>query len=71
VKYFPYDYQEYAAKWILDKEKAALAGPLDRFFTQVMVMVDDTAVRRNRLALLKDIADILGELGDLEKIVRE
>lgn len=50
---------------------AALAGPLDRFFTQVMVMVDDTAVRRNRLALLKDIADILGELGDLEKIVRE
>jgi SNF2 family DNA or RNA helicase len=24
VKYFPYDYQEYAAKWILDKEKAAL-----------------------------------------------
>jgi glycyl-tRNA synthetase beta chain len=44
---------------------------LDRFFTQVMVMVDDTAVRRNRLALLKDIADILGELGDLEKIVRE
>lgn len=24
MKYFPYDYQEYAAKWILDKEKAAL-----------------------------------------------
>lgn len=49
---------------------AALAGPLDRFFTQVMVMVDDLPLRRNRLALLKDIADTLGELGDLEKIVR-
>lgn len=50
---------------------AALAGPLDRFFTQVMVMVEDNALRSNRLALLRDIADTLGELGDLENIVRE
>ena len=50
---------------------AALAGPLDRFFDQVMVMVDDPGLRGNRLALLKDIAVTLGQLGDLEKIVRE
>ncbi|MGB4504519.1 MAG: glycine--tRNA ligase subunit beta, partial [Syntrophaceticus sp.] len=49
---------------------AALAGPLDRFFDQVMVMVEDADLRNNRLALLKDIAVTLGQLGDLEKIVR-
>lgn len=49
---------------------AAVAGPLDRFFTQVMVMVEDTCLRGNRLALLKDIAVTLGELGNLEEIVR-
>ncbi|MFY9271709.1 MAG: glycine--tRNA ligase subunit beta [Thermacetogeniaceae bacterium] len=48
-----------------------LADPLDRFFNQVMVMVEDIPLRRNRLALLKDIADTLGQMGGLEKIVRE
>lgn len=50
---------------------AALAGPMDRFFNQVMVMVDDIPLRNNRLALLKDIAETLGQMGNLEKIVRE
>jgi glycyl-tRNA synthetase beta chain len=50
---------------------AALAGPLDRFFSQVMVMAEDKDLRDNRLALLKDISVTLGELGDLEKIVRK
>lgn len=31
---------------------AELAGPLDRFFTEVLVMCEDEALRRNRLALL-------------------
>ncbi|MFW0967072.1 MAG: glycine--tRNA ligase subunit beta [Thermacetogeniaceae bacterium] len=64
---------------LLDKGKyreallhgSKLAGPLDRFFNQVMVMVEDIPLRRNRLALLKDIAKTLGRMGDLEKIVRE
>jgi glycyl-tRNA synthetase beta chain len=50
---------------------AELTGPIDRFFNEVMVMVDDTALRENRLALLKDITVTLGMLGDLDKIVRE
>jgi glycyl-tRNA synthetase beta chain len=50
---------------------AALAEPLDVFFEQVMVMVEDPALRRNRLALLKDITVNLGQLGDLQKIIRK
>jgi glycyl-tRNA synthetase beta chain len=36
---------------------ASLGPPLDRFFTEVMVMAEDQAVRRNRLALLKAMRD--------------
>jgi glycyl-tRNA synthetase beta chain len=50
---------------------AALAEPLDGFFDEVMVMVEDPGLRRNRLALLKDITVTLGQLGDLQKIVRK
>jgi len=58
-----------------DFKQALLAGallvePIDSFFSGVMVMVDDRALRENRLALLKDIAATLEELGDLGKIVR-
>lgn len=49
---------------------AQLTGPLDRFFSGVMVMVEDNALRENRLGILKDIATTLGMLGDLDKIVR-
>lgn len=49
---------------------AQILGPIDRFFTEVMVMVDDQAVRCNRLALLKDIAATFGALADLSKIVK-
>ncbi|MDW8478602.1 MAG: glycine--tRNA ligase subunit beta [Xanthomonadales bacterium] len=31
---------------------ARLAGPLERFFTEVLVLCEDAALRRNRLALL-------------------
>ncbi len=34
---------------------AGLQQPVDRFFDQVMVMADDPALRRNRLALLADL----------------
>ena len=36
---------------------ASLGPPLDRFFTEVMVMAEDPAVRGNRLALLKSMRD--------------
>ncbi|MDH7576932.1 MAG: glycine--tRNA ligase subunit beta [Bacillota bacterium] len=49
---------------------ASLVEPIDHFFGGVMVMVDDQALRENRLALLQDIAVTLGGLGDLGKIVR-
>ncbi len=49
---------------------AALLEPMGRFFEEVLVMVDDTAVRANRLALLKDISSTLRLFGDLDKIVR-
>jgi len=39
------------------KRLAALRLPVDTFFDGVMVMADDLAVRSNRLALLKRLAD--------------
>ncbi len=49
---------------------ADLGPPLDRFFEDVLVMADDTAVRGNRLRLLLDVRDTLGRLGDLAQIPR-
>ncbi|MBX7197196.1 MAG: glycine--tRNA ligase subunit beta [Sandaracinaceae bacterium] len=39
-----------------------LRGPIDRFFEQVFVMVDDAAVRENRLRLLARIARTLSRI---------
>jgi glycyl-tRNA synthetase beta chain len=36
---------------------ASLGPPLDRFFTEVMVMAEDPALRANRVALLKSMRD--------------
>ena len=46
-----------------------LADPIDAFFDGVMVMADDVAVRRNRLALLKAIDNLLLQVADFSKIV--
>jgi len=46
----------------------ALKDPLDRFLDDVLVMVDDPAVRTNRLALLRETRDVLRELGALEEL---
>lgn len=43
---------------------AGLRGPLDRFFDQVLVNVDDPAIRRNRLLLLSTIRAALGAVAD-------
>ena len=47
-----------------------LADPIDAFFDGVMVMADDVAVRRNRLALLKAIDNLLLQVADFSKIVQ-
>lgn len=47
-----------------------LAEPINAFFDGVMVMADDEALRRNRLALLKGIDNLLREVADFSKIVQ-
>lgn len=47
-------------------EILALKAPLDAFLDNVHVMVENEAVRRNRLALLASVSDSLRELGRLE-----
>lgn len=47
----------------------ALKGPVDGFLDKILVMVEDPAVRRNRLALLRTIADFLSGPADLAKLV--
>jgi glycyl-tRNA synthetase beta chain len=51
-------------------EGARLAEPLERFFTDVLVMAEDSAVRGNRLRLLLDVRDALGKLGDFSQLQR-
>ena len=53
-------------------ESAAEIGPaLDRFFEDVLVMAEDSAVRANRLRLLLNVRDTLGKLGELSQIPRK
>jgi len=42
--------------------------PVDMFFDQVMVMVDDVAVRQNRLNLLTALGDLILKVGDISKL---
>jgi glycyl-tRNA synthetase beta chain len=49
---------------------ADLGAPVDRFFDEVLVMVEDERVRANRLRLLLDVRDAVGALGDLSQIPR-
>jgi glycyl-tRNA synthetase beta chain len=47
---------------------AGLRKPVDDFFDSVMVMVDDEAVKKNRLALLTGIAGLFRGIADFKKI---
>ncbi len=49
----------------------SLRGAIDSFFDGVHVMDKDEAVRANRIALLRDIAHLFGNLADLSKVVLE
>jgi glycyl-tRNA synthetase beta chain len=52
------------------KAAAQLGEPVDRFFEDVLVMAEDSAVRANRLRLLLDVRDALGLVGDFAQIPR-
>jgi len=45
-----------------------LKVPIDKFFDHVMVMVEDHALRKNRLALLTQIKCLFLKVADLSKI---
>lgn len=47
----------------------ALQAPIDRFFESTMVMVDDPEVRDARLAMLREVCDVLLRVGDFSKLV--
>ncbi len=47
---------------------ASLRDPVDAFFEGVMVLTDDSKVRRNRLALLTAIAALFGKFADFSKL---
>ena len=49
----------------------ATAKPVvDRFFDDVMVMVDDPAVRANRLALLRSVAATMNRVADISRLAQ-
>ncbi len=56
------DYSGYLAAFAVLKE------PVDRFFDEVMVMVDDATLRRNRLALLSDLRAEMNRVADISKL---
>jgi len=49
-------------------ELAQLRAPIDRFFDEVMVMADDEAIRRNRLALLQQTGALFLSIADLAQL---
>jgi glycyl-tRNA synthetase beta subunit len=50
---------------------ASLRPMLDRFFDEVMVMVDDERIRANRLAILKKLYTSFSTIADFSEIVTE
>lgn len=54
-------------KWFRTATK--LRGPIDEFFTGVMVMAPEEDIRRNRLSLLKAISEFYHQVADLSVLV--
>ncbi|NLC51836.1 MAG: hypothetical protein GX764_06010 [Firmicutes bacterium] len=50
------------------KELSSLREPIDLFFDNVMVMVEDKELRQNRLALLKSLQQLYLRIADFSKI---
>jgi glycyl-tRNA synthetase beta chain len=49
-------------------EMTRMKKPIDDFFDGVMVMVEDEAIRNNRLALLDDIGKVFLRIADFSKL---
>jgi glycyl-tRNA synthetase beta chain len=49
---------------------AVLKSPVDAFFDKVMVMAEDEALRRSRLALLKNLRDAMNRVADISKLAK-
>jgi len=47
---------------------AVLKAPVDAFFDTVMVMVEQDALRKNRLALLADLREAMNRIADISKL---
>ncbi len=47
---------------------AELKEPIDQFFDNVMVMVEDATIRQNRLALLSELVSLFREIADFSVI---
>jgi glycyl-tRNA synthetase beta chain len=45
-----------------------LKGPIDAYFDEVMVMVEDDRLRKNRLATMNAVADLFRPLADFSKL---
>jgi glycyl-tRNA synthetase beta chain len=50
------------------RQLAELRRPVDRFFTDVLVMAEDPQVRGNRLALLKQTLSLFYRIADISKL---
>ena len=50
------------------RQLAGLRDPVDRFFDDVMVMVDDPSLRNNRLALLGELRALFLDVADLSRL---
>ncbi|RYX99601.1 glycine--tRNA ligase subunit beta, partial [bacterium] len=58
-----YNYSAYIEK------VSELVNPINKFFDNVMVMVEDQEVKKNRLALLYEIKNISDKVGNMDKLV--
>jgi len=50
---------------------AQIKTPVDVFFNEVMVMVDDLALRENRVALLRNLHGLMNQVADISKLAPE
>jgi glycyl-tRNA synthetase beta chain len=57
--------QDYTATLTL---LASARAVVDEFFDRVMVMAENPAVRDNRLALLKQLGDLMNQVADISKL---
>lgn len=51
------------------EQLVSLRPVIDQYFDQTMVMVEDEAVRNNRLAQLQQIADMALSIASLDQII--